>query len=546
MASSSNLDAQYQQTSGATVPVWVHKDKFANRPKFNPLTADTQADVCIIGAGIAGLSIAQQLVSRGKSVVLLEAREVLSGETGRTSGHLASALDDGYVEIENKHGREGAKAAADSHVWALRHVGQVAKKLDIDCEYRIVPGYQVSQYPRGDKGHDDEVKELKDEVKLAKELGLDVEFREGFAIKGWDGMIDQRDAAVFNGQAAFHPTLYLLGLLKWLKDQPNFQCFTNTRMMAAQEVGGIGSSLGFGDKTVEVKTEAGHIVRCDYAVEATNVPLQKLSVIVELAYFRTYAIAIRIPRGSVEDCFIYDQAALYKYVRMTACDDKDEYMIVGGCDHKVGQESAAGRYEELEAWTRERFPQAGSVDYKWSGQVVEPEDYVAFIGKNQGQDRVFIVTGDSGNGLTHGVLAGRLIADEIEGKGADSETALWATLYNPKRVLSIAKKAPSLIAHDVQVNLQYKRFLQSDIQDIEDLAPGSGGVLNPTLGKPVAVYKDENGKVTKLSALCPHLKGVVCWNGSEKSWDCPIHGSRFAQNGTCVMGPAKAGLQPVE
>lgn len=546
MASSTSLDERFMQTSGANVSVWVHKDKLANRPKFDPLTTDTQADVCIIGAGISGLSIAEQLVSRGKSVVLLEAREVLSGETGRTSGHLSNALDDGYLEIANKHGKEGAKAAADSHTWALQHVGEVAKKLDIDCEYRTVPGYEVSQYPRGDKHHDEEVKELKEEVEIAKELGLDVEYREGYAIKGWDGKPDQRDAAVFHGQAAFHPTLYLLGLLKWLKQQPNFQCFTHTRMMDVKEVGSVSNALGSGDKYVEVKTEAGHTVRCEHAVQATNIPLQKLSVIVELAYNRTYAIAIRVPRGSVEDCFIYDQAELYKYVRLTACDEKDDYMIVGGCDHKVGQESADGRFEELETWTRERFPQAGAVDYKWSGQIIEPEDYMAFIGKNQGQDRVYIVTGDSGNGLTHGVLAGRLIADEIEGKGEDSETASWAKLYNPKRILSVAKKAPSMLAHDVQINLQYKRFLQSDIQDIEDLAPGTGGVLNPTFSKPIAVYKDENGQVTKLSALCPHLKGVVCWNGAEKSWDCPVHGSRFAQNGVCVQGPAKANLPPVE
>ncbi len=81
-------------------------------------------------------------------------------------------------------------------------------------------------------------------------------------------------------------------------------------------------------------------------------------------------------------------------------------------------------------------------------------DHVAFIGKNQGCERIYVVTGDSGDGLTHGTTAGRIIADEIEGKGNPG-----AKLYSPKRIGSIVKSLPSMLAHDVQINLQYKRFL---------------------------------------------------------------------------------------
>lgn len=154
---------------------------------------------------------------------------------------------------------------------------------------------------------------------------------------------------------------------------------------------------------------------------------------------------------------------------------------------------------------------------------------------------VYIVTGDSGNGLTHGVLAGRLIADQIEG----TENP-WSKLYSPSRLSSIAKSLPTMLSHDVQINMQYKRFLQSDLKDIEDLAPGTGGVLNPTLKIPIAVYKDDGGKVEQFSALCPHMQGVVCWNPIERSFDCPVHGSRFSKDGICVQGPAKGNLNPVD
>jgi len=147
----------------------------------------------------------------------------------------------------------------------------------------------------------------------------------------------------------------------------------------------------------------------------------------------------------------------------------------------------------------------------------------------------------SGNGLTHGVLAGKLIADEIDG----TENP-WGKLYSPTRLSSIVKSLPSMISHDVQINAQYKRALQTDITDIEDLMPGSGGVLNVGLSKPIAVYKDENGRVEKFSALCPHLKGVVCWNPLEISWDCPVHGSRFSKDGICIEGPSKGNLSPTD
>ncbi|KAJ4172659.1 hypothetical protein NW754_002862 [Fusarium falciforme] len=415
---SSNKSQQFFHTSGATDSVWVHQDPVSNRPSFSKLGSDVETDVCIIGAGIAGISTAYELVNRGREVVLLEARQVLSGETGRTSGHLTNDLDDGYTEIAKKH-----------------------------------------------------VEELREEEAMQRKLGLEVTFDDKLTVRGWDGAIDQRGGLVVHNQATFHPTKYLNGVLKWLQKQPNFRCYGQTRVISVEEKGI--EILGIGNKSVNVQTTDQHTVKCNNAVETTCVPLQKLSVIAEMEYMRTYCIAIRVPKGSVEDCLLYDQAEEYKYVRLTACDDKDDYLIVGGCDHKVGQEDTTTQSQQLEKWTRDRFTQAGRVDYRWSGQIFEPVDFMAFIGKNQGNDHIYIVTGDSGDGLTHGVLAGRLIADEIDGVENS-----WASVYSPKRLTSIAKSLPSMVAHDLQINTQYKRFLQSDISDIEDLGLGMGGVLN--------------------------------------------------------------------
>jgi len=293
-------------------------------------------------------------------------------------------------------------------------------------------------------------------------------------------------------------------------------------------------------KEVQVSTLDGNTITCNDAVEATCIPLQKLSIVAQMEYFRTYCIAIRMPKGSYEDCLINDQADPYHYIRFTGCDDKDDYLVIGGGDHKVGQEEEDGRFAKLESWVRGRYTQAGSVDYKWSGQVNDSVDLMHFIGLNQGKSHTYVITGDTGHGLTMGVLAGKLVADEIQGVENP-----WSSAYNPKRLPPLSS-IPSMIAHDVQINMQYKRFAQSDIPDIESLAMGQGGVLNPKTKKPLAVYKDDQGKVHQFSALCPHLQGAVCWNKTEKSWDCPIHGSRFSKDGVQIMGPSKAGLSPAD
>ena len=160
---------QFMKTSGSTDAVWIHTEPYSNRPHYPRLNKDLETDVCVIGSGIAGISTAYELVKRGVQVVMIEARDILSGETGRTSGHLSSDLDDGYTEIKSKHGDKGAVMAYESHNWAIERVGEISKELGIECEYRKLPAYNVSQYPRGDKHHEDDVKELKEEIAYSQD-----------------------------------------------------------------------------------------------------------------------------------------------------------------------------------------------------------------------------------------------------------------------------------------------------------------------------------------------------------------------------------------
>jgi Rieske Fe-S protein len=189
----------------------------------------------------------------------------------------------------------------------------------------------------------------------------------------------------------------------------------------------------------------------------------------------------------------------------------------------------------LEAWTRERF-YVEKVLHRWSGQVMEPVDSLAFIGRNPGQENVYIATGDSGHGMTHGTIAGMLLRDLITGRANP-----WEKLYDPAR-----KPIHSLGAfarENLNVAGQYRQYVTGgDPVDEQHMAPDTGAVVRRG-GRKVAVYCDAAGHHHECSAVCPHLGCIVSWNSVEKTWDCPCHGSRFDSYGEVVNGPANEGLE---
>jgi len=228
-------------------------------------------------------------------------------------------------------------------------------------------------------------------------------------------------------------------------------------------------------------------------------------------------------------------------VRITRKNDQEDYLLVGGEDHKVGGNNDYEKpYHNLEEWTRKHFPQMGNIAYKWSGQVWEPADSLAYLGRHaHDKKNVYIITGDSGTGLTHTTIGGKLITDLIMGRENE-----WAQIYEPTRKPGVSA-AGSFARGAFEMSSGYLRWLKmGDISDIEDLKPNTGGVL--LKGKThIACYKDENGVVSQCSAICTHLNGIVKWNDGEKSWDCPCHGSRFDKFGKCIQGPAIKDLPPV-
>jgi len=510
------MNKEHEQTDS----IWMAAK---NRiPSDGKLQTNEQSDVCIVGAGIAGMTTAYLLAREGNSVTVLDDGEVGGGMTGRTTAHLVTALDDRYFDLESYHGEEGARLAAESHASAIDSIESIVSKEEIECEFERLDGFLF--VPPGES-----MEILDRELRAAHRAGLtQTELVRRAPIDSFD----TGKALRFPNQAQFHPLKYLAGLAKAIR---GFGGRIHTLTHASRIEGG---------EECSVELKDGGVVRAKSIVVATNTPVNDLVAIhTKQAPYITYVIGARVPRGAITRALYWDTPDPYHYVRIESMNSADrdfDVLIVGGEDHKTGQaEDFNERYERLEEWTRERFPFIERIEYRWSGQVLEPVDGLAFIGKNPlDADNVYIATGDSGNGMTHGTIAGILLTDLILGRENP-----WAALYDPSRkTLSAIKE---FAKENVNVAWQYvDYFTPGEMKTASEIANGEGAIVRQGLSK-IAVYRDEDGTLNECSAVCPHLGCIVAWNSGEKTWDCPCHGSRFDSHGRVIMGPANTDLEGV-
>jgi glycine/D-amino acid oxidase-like deaminating enzyme/nitrite reductase/ring-hydroxylating ferredoxin subunit len=505
------MNAEQERTRS----LWSETDT----PNLPRLGEDTEADILVIGGGIAGLLAAWKLLREGRRINLVDAGRLARGMSARTSAHLSFEIDDFYRELAKGHGEAGARAWYESQSAAVDLIEEIARAEAIACDFKRLDGVLFPAEPK-------DVDYLKEEREAARAAGFrDAEWLAAGALPGVDA-----EAIRFPRQARFHPLKFLAGVIEALR-RGGAQLYEGTQIVELEEK----------HVSVVATTADGLVLRARQAVVATNAPFHLLIPIhTKQAPYRTYVIAAPIPKGAAPDALLWDTAEpAYHYVRLQP-GEREDLLIVGGEDHKSGTEDdGAARIASLEAWARARWPQMGKVAYAWSGQVYEPADYVGFVGRSPQHQEIYVITGDSGQGLTTAGAAAIILGDLMNGRSNP-----WSDLYDPSRQMHRG------VGEFVKENLEAaKHWLElagpGEVESLAAVAPGSGAVVK-LHGKPVAAFRDESGDMHLRSAVCTHAGCMLHWNSFETCWDCPCHGSQFSPDGEVLAGPAAQPLGAVE
>lgn len=491
-----------------------HWQKTADLPRFPALGGDLTVDAVVIGAGVTGITAAHLLKQQGLKVALVEREQCGGVDTSRTTAHLTAVTDLRLHELLDRFGAESARAVWDAGTEAMERIAGLVQSRHIACGFKWCPGHLHAP------ALSEDAEPFLREAQAAQILGVPAEFQANIPVFHVPGV-------VFPRQAMFHPLAYLADLLQGVPGGGS-HVFEST---VVQEID---------KKTRRLRTPGGWIA-FDYLVLATHNPLIGLATALratllqtKLSLYSSYAVGATLPLGRLLEGLYWDTAEPYHYLRVEN-QPGQAYAVYGGEDHKTGQATDNARLFSRLEHRLLGFAPAAKVDARWSGQVIETNDGLPFIGETA--KRQFIATGFAGNGMTFGTLAGMMAVDAIMGR-----TNPWQKLFDPGRKILRGGTWDYLKENkDFPYRFVRDRMLKPSARSFRDLAPGEGKVMEFKKRK-VAAYRNEDGRVTMCSAVCTHLQCIVAWNPAEKTWDCPCHGSRFQPDGRVISGPAEEPL----
>ncbi|MEV2270282.1 FAD-dependent oxidoreductase [Nonomuraea africana] len=480
------------------------------QPPRPPLSSDVRVDVAVLGGGIAGLSTAWELAKAGRSVAVLEAGRLVEGVTGHTTAKLSALHTLIYSSLSAADGGLYAR----SQLEAVEHVATTCAELDIECELERVAAHTYTETVEG-------LEKIRAEVEAARRAGLAAEFVTETALP-----YPVVGAVRVRGQAQFHPRKYLLGLAEALTAR-GAQIYEHTRAVRLD--------------SGRVITAEGLVVTAEDVVVATHYPVfDRTLLFARMTPRRELVVAAPIeaaadPRGA----FITTEQGT-RSVRTAPLEDGRRLLLVTGEKYRPGEGSVGARLDRLAAWMTERF--GVEPVYRWAAQDNDTTDGLPFVGPlHVGARHAYVATGFGGWGMSNGVMAGLLLAALISGKDRP-----WAALYDPRRVHPLREAGPLLKAQaSVAAHFVGDRFGSGGRDDLEGLLPGQAAVVK-VAGERCAAYRDADGQVHAVSALCSHMGCVVAFNDAERTWECPCHGSRFALDGSILQGPATEPLKRIE
>ncbi|MEA2436787.1 MAG: hypothetical protein QOF65_1343 [Thermoleophilaceae bacterium] len=501
---------------GKNTSLWVDS---APQTDYPALTPGVHVDIAVLGGGIAGLTTALLLKRDGARVAVVEAGRVGAGVTAYTTAKVTSLHGIQYQSVESSFGDDGARTYAEANEAGLERVAAFVDELGIDCDFRRKPAFTYAE-DESDRGT------IEDEVEAARRAGLDASFTTETDLP-WPVAAAIR----VDDQAEFHPRRYLIALAAAIPGGGS-HVFERSRAIA----------VAGGKEHVRISTTRGELT-ADQVVVATHFPfLDRGGYFARMHPERSYGLGLYLKRGARAPQGMYLSTESPSHTVRSHPTTKGEMVIAGGESHKTGQGGdTAERVARLERWARERFD-VRSIEYRWSTQDNMPVDGVPYIGRLAPfQKRLWVATGFMKWGLTNGTAAGMILSDLIGGRDNP-----WASLFDSTRFKPLAS-ARELVKENVNVGAHFvgDHLAPPDVRSVDALAPGEAGIVRRGAGK-IAAYREEDGTLHQVSAVCTHLGCQVKWNEAERSWDCPCHGSRFDMTGRLIQGPAVKDLEQKE
>lgn len=482
---------------------------YLENKSLNKLEDNLSFDVCIIGAGIFGLTCAYYLSKAGLKVCVLEKDSIVSKTTGHTTAKVTSQHNLFYSYLIDTFGTTVAKDYLSANEEAINNIKKIIDDEKIKCDFEYQSNFVYTT-------NKTEVNQIKKEVEAVNSLGFPANFvtKTGlpFSIEG---------AVQFPHQAQFNPVLFSNGLVKSILNNDG-RIFENTTVFDVKNI-----NDSFESYTIDGK------VKSKYVVLACHYPFLNFPGMYFLKMYQStsYIVAIDTKKSLFNGMYISSSDPIFSFRAMNYNGKK--LLLLGGCEHKTGAKvSYDETYGLLENYARQLYPNCEIVS-KWNTEDCISLDKLPYIGRfSNSIDNIFIATGFKKWGMTTSNVSANIITDLVLGNYNP-----YYDIFDSTRVHPIKNKGELKNIVVDSVNSLFINKIKNSKVKFEDIALNSGGIIEIDNTK-VGIYKDINGKIYAINPICTHLGCLLSWNDIDKTWDCPCHGSRFSYDGKNIYGPA--------
>ena len=489
--------------------LWLSEKKIDKLLINIPSKDKLEADICIVGAGIFGITCAYYLSKLGYKVIVLEKDEIAHKATGHTTAKITSQHGLFYDYLTNSYNQKFAKDYLSANEKAIENIKKIIDEEDIKCDFEYQNSYVYST-------NKDDLKSIKKEIKAVQNLGYNCEFVTKTGLP-----FDIQGAICFKNQAQFHPLKYLSGLCKSIIKN-NGAIYTDTTVFDIKKEGNNYITYS---NNLNVKSK--------YVIVATHYPFINFPgfYFTKMYQSTSYVIAVDPKKTLFNGMYITASEPTISF--RSATHNGKKILLIGGGDHKTGKPTSyEDSYGFLEQEAKKYYPDC-EVLFKWNTRDCISLDKLPYIGTYSSMfPGVYVGTGFKKWGMTTSNVAANIVVDMICGKQNEYSYLFNSTRLKPLKNIDEFK---NMIVESTNSLLLNK--LRSPEMNFDEIANNSGSIIEVNNEK-VGIYKNPEGKIFAVKPICTHLGCLLSWNDIDKTWDCPCHGSRFNYDGKNIYDPA--------